>query len=141
MGDHREHDTEIFVPFLPETFEGLHLETELFRALEVAPDPPPAEHGVVLVGFVLPAHHVPEFVGRGIEGPHPHRFTGKCIEYNLDPIVEFLDKILLSVVGDEPAGGLVKPEDQVLDPKQAYAIGTGRSSPAGRLRNGDIHLH
>ncbi len=117
VGDHREHDAEIFIPLLPETLERLNLKTELIRALDVAPDSPPAEHGVMLMRLVLSPHHIPEFIGRGIQCPHPHRFTGERIEYDLDAIVEFPDKILLLVVCDEPARCLVEPEDQVLDPQ------------------------
>ena len=75
MGDHREHDAEVVIPLLPEALECLDLEAELVRALEIAPDAPPAEHRVMLVRFVLAALHVPELVGRGIECPHPDRFS------------------------------------------------------------------
>src|SRR5512139_2265091 len=115
MRDHREHDAEIIVALFPETFERLNLETELIRTLDVTPDSTPAEHGVVFMGFVLLPLHIPEFIIRGIERPHPHRLAVERIENNLDAIVEFPDKILLPIVGNEPARCLIEPDDQVFD--------------------------
>src|SRR5512136_149766 len=141
VGNHGKHHPQVRVARLPETFEGLDLEPELVGALEVPADPPPPEHRVVLVGFVLSARHVPELVGGGIEGPDPDRLPREGIEDDPDPARQLADELLLLPVPDVPHGGLVQAEDEVLDPEEPHPVRPGRGGPGGRLGEGDVHLH
>ena len=99
----------LLVPLFPEPLERLDLEPELVRALEIAADAPPAEHRVVLVRLVLAALHVPELVGRGIEGPHPDGLSRERVEHDLDAVVEFPDELLLLLFVMNQPGVLLSP--------------------------------
>src|SRR5208283_1639543 len=125
----------------PEALERLHLEPELVEALEIPADTAPAEHRVVLVGLALAALHVPELVGRGVKCADPDGLSRECIEHDLYAIVEFFYELLLFVVGDEPAGRLVEPEDQVLDPEQADTVGAGCRCPGRCLGDRNVYFH
>jgi hypothetical protein len=112
----------VLISLLPELFEGLDLQAELVGALEVAPDPAPPEHGIVLVRFVLPAHHVPELIGGGIQSSYPDRFSIKGIKNNFDSSIKFLDELVFPLVGNEPTWRTIQTEDEMLDMQHAESL-------------------
>jgi len=114
MLDHGQHDAHIGQPHIMQFLEGPHLQPEVIRLGEIAPDASPSQHGIMLMGLVLPSLHSPELVGGGIQRPHPDRTGEEGIGHDLDAFDQLIDVLLRLCILYIPVGGLAQAQDHVL---------------------------